>query len=94
MSLCQNLFVYGLFVGSKCVYIGHTWTKRERKYAHSRRFPNAEFRVLRHCVNWDGLVVERALVKEYLDAGHPLANVNHIPGRPRKAKQEAQANRA
>lgn len=74
MSLRRKLKVYGLFEGGVCLYVGHTSNAEQRKATHHKRFPNAEFRVLRECGNFTGLIVERQLIAEYRAKGEAQHN--------------------
>lgn len=69
----ERMFIYGLFYGETCIYIGHTCRLHERRSRQTRKFPNAEFVVLCE-TDCHGLKIEREFTAAYVALGMPLLN--------------------
>jgi hypothetical protein len=74
----ERMFIYGIFEGGKCLYVGHTCRLIRREYAHKRRFPGQQFKVLRETGSL-GLKDERELIAEYRAKGEATHNKNMLP---------------
>lgn len=70
--LARKVFIYGLFDGSRCRYIGQTWNPRKRLLLHVRspggkifKHGPLKMKVIRECSESDASRLERQIVFAY-----------------------------
>jgi hypothetical protein len=65
----MTIWIYGLFDGDKCRYVGQTHQPSDRIGAHYRKYPQLEFALLTPCDWNDRNMVEKQFIRCFRSSG-------------------------